>query len=331
MSTLPRVVVTDTITGDLQPERDVLDGVAQVVALGARSEGELVGHVETAVALIVYHEVDITRSTIDRLDACKVICRGGVGFDNVDGATARARGIELCNTPDYGSEEVADSALAMALSLVRGVHLANSKGRAGIGVWSYQNAAPTFRLRGRTLGIVGLGRIGTAAAVRAKAFGLDVLFYDPYKPDGYDKALGITRVETLERLLAASDIVSLHCPLTDETRHMIDAQAIQAMRPGSILINTARGGVVDTAQLPAALETGRLAGVGIDVLQKEPPDADDPLLLAWRDQTHPAHHRLILNPHVAFYCEEGMIEMRTKAAETCRRAILGVPLRNVVN
>jgi D-3-phosphoglycerate dehydrogenase/C-terminal binding protein len=181
------------------------------------------------------------------------------------------------------------------------------------------------------LGIVGLGRIGTAMAVRGKALGLDVAFYDPYKPDGYDKALGLRRVETLAELLAQSSVVSLHCPLTAETHHMLDAAAIAQMPRGAYLVNTARGGVVDCRAIPAAIASGQLAGVGIDVLEKEPPLADDPLLAAWRDPQHPAHHRLILNPHVAFYCEEGTQELRRKSAEGCRRALLGLPLRNVVN
>jgi D-3-phosphoglycerate dehydrogenase/C-terminal binding protein len=178
---------------------------------------------------------------------------------------------------------------------------------------------------------VGLGRIGTAAALRGKALGMDVVFYDPYKPDGYDKALGIRRAETLEELLRQSLAVSLHCPLTDETYHLIDAQAMALMPVGSYVVNTARGGVLDCAAVPAALASGHLAGAGIDVLEHEPPLPGDPLVAAWRDSQHAAHHRLILNPHLAWYCEDGRREMRRKAAENCRRALLGLPLHNVVN
>lgn len=331
MGNLPQVVITDTVTGDLTPEATILEGVAEVVALGATDEEMLVGKVEQAAALIVYHELSITRKTLDRLQACKLVCRGGVGIDNVDGAYARELGIPFTNVPDYGSEEVADSAIGMAVSLARGVHLSNARGLVDIGPWSYERAGIAFRFRGTTFGIVGLGRIGTAAAIRAKAFGFDVAFYDPYKPDGYDKALGLRRIETLEELLAQSRIVSLHCPLTEETQHLIDAQSLAVMQPGSYLVNTARGAVVDTSILPDALEAGQLAGAGIDVLPQEPPADDDPLLLAWRDPEHAANHRLILNPHTAFYCEEGLGEMRTKSATACRRAILGQPLRNLVN
>jgi D-3-phosphoglycerate dehydrogenase/C-terminal binding protein len=257
--------------------------------------------------------------------------RGGVGFDNVDGEYARERGIPVANVPDYGSEEVADSALAMMLSLTRGVHLLNSRLRADQGDWTYAQAVPLQRLRGRVLGIVGLGRIGTAMAIRGQSLGMDVVFHDPYKPDGYDKALGIRRAETLAELLAQSLVVTLHCPLTDETHHLMNSESIGAMPRGSYLVNTSRGGVVDVRALPEAISSGQLAGAGVDVLEQEPPAPDDPLLAVWRDPSHPAHHRLILNPHLAWYCEDGRVELRRKTGDACRRALLDLPLRNVVN
>jgi C-terminal binding protein len=325
------VAITDFVDDALETERRILKGVAEVTALVGHCEADLVGRVEKADALIVFHELSLTAATINRLEQCRLIVRAGVGVDNVDGRAARERGIPLVNVPDYGSEEVADTALAMLMSLARGTHLLNSRLRAGHRPWSYLHTVPLARLRGRVLGIVGLGRIGTAMALRGKSLGMDVAFYDPYKPDGYDRALGIRRVETLNELLAQSLAVSLHCPLTPETRHLIDAAALARMPQGSLLINTARGAVVDTAALPAALQSGRLAGAGIDVLAHEPPPDDHPLLVAWRDPEHAAHHRLILNPHAAFYSEEGFCDMRVKAAEACCRAFAGQPLRNVVN
>ncbi|MDY0167507.1 MAG: C-terminal binding protein [Thermoguttaceae bacterium] len=331
MSETYRVVLTDYIDDDLEPERKALNDVARVEALCAHHEDELLGRVEDADALVVFHEISVSRKIIDRLERCRVIVRAGAGFDNVDGAAARQRGIPFCNVPDYGSEEVADSAIALTLSLTRGTHLANSKLRDSQGSWSYRDVVPLGRLRGRVFGVVGLGRIGSAAALRAKMLGMDVVFHDPYKPDGYDKALGIRRVETLDELLAQSYVVSLHCPLGDETRHLIDAAAMARMPKGSYLVNTARGAVVDTAALPDAMASGWLAGAGIDVVEQEPPAADHPLMAAWRDPEHPAHHRLIVNPHIAFYSEEGLLDMRVKSVEACRRALLGLPLRNVVN
>jgi len=325
------VVITDFVNDDLQPEREILGDLADVIALGATDEAQLIGRVEKADALVVYHAIQISRQTIERLERCRVIVRAGVGVDNVDCTFARQRGIPVVNVPDYGSEEVADTAIAMMLALVRGVHVMNSRLRAGDKPWTYQLAYPVWRLRGRVFGIIGLGRIGTAAALRAKVLGMDVVFYDPYKPDGYDKSLGIRRAESLEELLRQSFVVSIHCPLTEETRHMLNAKTIEMMPRGSFLINTARGAIVDTSVLAEFLARGHLAGMGLDVLELEPPPEDHPLVKAWRDPAHPAYHRLILNPHAAFYCEEGFLEMRQKTASACRRAILGQPLRNVVN
>jgi C-terminal binding protein len=158
-----------------------------------------------------------------------------------------------------------------------------------------------------------------------------VAFYDPYRQDGFDKTLGIRRVESLEDLFRQAAVLSLHCPLTAETRHLVNAESLEWLQRGAYLVNTARGGVVDTAAIPAALASGRLAGAGIDVLPHEPPAADDPLLVAWRDRNHPAFERLIVNPHAAFYSEEGLLDMRVKGSDACRRALLGQPLRNVVN
>lgn len=331
MPSLPKVVITDLITEPLDHERSVLDGHAEVIALDAMSEEELVGKVEDADAVMVYHYFRFTKATIDRLENCKVIVRPGVGYDGIDCEAARARGIPVCNVPDYGTEEVADSAIGMAISLSRGTHFLNSRLRRGVGEWNVDQAAPIPRLRGRTFGIIGCGRIGTATALRAKALGFDVAFYDPYLPDGIDKALGIRRVNRVESLMQQGYIVSVHCPLTDETRGMIGEAEIRQMQPGSFLVNTARGGIVDTEAVVDALADGHLKGAGIDVLEKEPPPEDSPVLRAWRDPDHRAHDRLLLNPHTAFYCEEGCAEFRTKGAQETRRALRGEPLRNVVN
>jgi len=326
-----KVVVTDLVTGNLEPECRILGNIAEVSAVSAKTEDDLMGRVEDADALMVYHTMIVSRRVIERLTRCKLIVRCGVGFDNVDYVFARKCGIPVGNVPDYGTEEVADSALGMALSLVRGIAFLNTTLRDRHGAWSWKLVAPLHRLRGRVFGIVGLGRIGTAVALRAKSFGMDVAFYDPYKPDGFDKALGIRRVETLFELLGQAHVVSMHCPLTRDTEKLINAAALEQMARGSYLVNTSRGAVVDTAAVAPAIASGRLAGAAIDVLPLEPPGDDDPLILAWRDPAHPAHHRVILNPHTAFYSEEGLMDMRVKGATACRRALEGLPLRNIVN
>jgi C-terminal binding protein len=331
MSETRKVVITDFVNGSMEAEQKVLGNVARVVGLNCSHEDQLAGHVEDADAIMLYHTMKLTRKTIDRLTRCKLIVRCGVGYDNVDYAFARQKGIPVSNVPDYGTEEVADSAIAMTMTLARGIHPLSSMMRCGLKPWLYTHVAPLHRLRGLVFGIVGAGRIGTAAAFRAKALALDVVFYDPYLPSGYEKAIGVRRVRTYDELLTQSHFLSLHCPLTQETRHMVNARAIEQLPRAAFLINTARGGVVDTSALPAALASGQLAGAGIDVLEREPPADDDPLVVAWRDPKHPAHHRLILSPHAAFYSEEGYMEMRVKGSEACRFALLGQPIPNVVN
>ncbi len=326
-----KVVVADFINDALEAELAALHDVADVVAADCHHEDELVGRIEDADAIMLYHVLSITRKTIERLRHCRLIVRCGVGYDNVDAAFARSRGIAVANVPDYGTEEVADTAIGMMMAMTRGITYLNSRLRAGQGPWFYNLAVPLQRLREQVFAIVGLGRIGTAAALRAKAVGMDVAFYDPYVPDGRDKSLGVRRVERLEDLLAQAYVLSLHCPLTDETRHMINRDTLETMPPGSFLVNTARGAIVDTSAIPEAIVSGRLAGAGIDVLEIEDPPDDHPLIAAWRDPNHPAHHRVLLNPHAAFYCEQGLAEIRAKASDACRRALLGLPLRNVVN
>jgi len=330
-STKFQVVVTDFIHEPLEIEREILGDVADVHALSALSSEEIDERVDQADALLVYHFVSIQQSVIERLVRCRVIVRCGAGFDNVDHAFARTRGIDVCNVPDYGTEDVADTALGLMLSLTRGTHLLNAHCHRGTHNWSYELARPLWRLRGRTFGVLGIGRIGTAAALRAKAFGMDVAYYDPYARDGTDKALGIRRVERLQDLLAQSHVLSCHCCLSEETRHIINCDSLQAMRPGSFLINTARGAVVEPEAILTGLESGRLAGAGIDVLAEEPPSDEHPLLKAWREPSHPAYERLILTPHAAFYCEEGLEDMRRKGCENVRRVLLGEPARNVIN
>jgi D-3-phosphoglycerate dehydrogenase/C-terminal binding protein len=326
-----KVVVADFIVESLDHERRVLGDLAEPVALNAHQEDDLFGQVEDADALMLYHTLRLTERTIRRLRKCRLIVRCGVGYDNVDGVAARRHGIPVANVPDYGTEEVADSAIGLTLALTRGIHLLTGRLREQRGPWSWAQARPRHRLRGRGFGVVGLGRIGTATALRAKALGMDVLFFDPYVPDGRDRALGVRRVESLAELLAQSYVVSLHCPLTAETHHLIDRDTLAQMPAGAYLVNTARGGVADVLAVLDAVTRGHLAGAALDVLEDEPPPDDHPLVVAWRDPDHPAHDRLILNPHTAFYSEEGLLDMRIKGSENCRRVLLGQPPRNVVN
>src|SRR3954470_18081579 len=209
-----RAIIADFQHGSLEVEQEILGDLATVESLDVTAEQQMWGRIEDAEAVMVYHTLKVTSATIERLARCKLIVRCGVGYDNVDHAFARSRGIPVANVPDYGTEEVADSAIGLMLALTRGINFHNNFLRPADADWRFHHVAPLHRLRGRTFAIIGLGRIGTAAATRAKALGMDVVFFDPYKPDGYDKALAARRVETLDDLLAQAFVLSCHCPLT---------------------------------------------------------------------------------------------------------------------
>ena len=327
----PLVVVTDFIRPPLGHEERILGDLADVVALDAFSEEALEGRIEKADAIMMYHFLSIGRRTIDRLEKCKIIVRCGVGYDNVDRVAARERGITVANVPDYGTEEVADSAIAMLLTMMRGVSYMNTRLQGRQGEWIYEQVRPLHRLRGLKLGIVGLGRIGTATALRAKALGFEVLFHDPYVVDGTDKALGLTRCESLEEMLPRVQALTIHCPRTTETQHLVNARSLAMLPKGSFLVNTARGGCVDARAVLDAIESEHLRGAALDVLEVEPPPESDPLIAAWRTPGTLAHDRVIINPHSAFYSEQGLDDMRIKGSTNIRRVLEGKPARNVVN
>lgn len=313
------VLIADFLQ-DASIEGPVLDGVAGVVVAGAHHEDALAPHLAEADAILLFHDIErMTDATFAKAPRCRAVVRAGVGYNNVDLEAAGRRGIAVCNVPDYGTEEVADHSMMLLLAVARHLVIQDASMRAG--QWDYLVGRDAPRLRGKTLGLVGCGRIGSAMAVRAKAFGLDVVFFDPHAPSGLDKSLGIRREFRLEPLLEQSHFVSLHCFLDDKSRHLINAQAFARMRPGSILINTARGPVVEQAALVEALESGRLLGAGLDVFEHEP-------LEDVRIRNHP---RVILTPHSAFYSIEGFVELRTKAAEEARRVLQGEAPRNLVN
>ncbi|HXZ34955.1 MAG TPA: C-terminal binding protein, partial [Thermodesulfobacteriota bacterium] len=252
----------------------------------------------------------------------------GVGYDNVDLAAAGEKGIYVCNVPDYGTDEVADHAIALMLACARGLTFTERRLRKTLSPWNYLAATPLRRLAGSTLGIIGLGRIGTATALRAKALRMKVVANDPYLADGYDKALGVALL-SLDELLAVSDVVSVHTPLNPETTGIVGAPQLTRMQPHAILVNTARGKCVDAGAVAEALKAGKIGGAGLDVLPEEPPGAEDPIVQLWQQEDPPVN--LILTPHNAFYTEQSREEMRTKAALEVRRILLGEKPRNPVN
>ena len=281
-------------------------------------------------ALLVWHW-RIDPETIELLDRCRIAVRYGVGYDLVDVSALSERGIAFCNTPDYGTEEVADTACAMILQIQRQVLAYDRACRHYDHGWQEHILSPQHRTSARTVGVIGVGRIGTAVVNRMKPFGYRILGYDPYQPSGHEKAVGYQRTESLDELLAESDIVTVHCPLTDETRGMIDAGSFGRMKPGSALVNTARGGILANLDcLEAALRGGRLAYAAMDVLPDEPP-GEHPLLDAWRCDEKWLRGRLVINPHAAYYSQQGWYEMRYKAAQTARMFLVDGKLRNLIS
>lgn len=281
-------------------------------------------------ALLVWHW-HVDQQTIDLLDRCRVVVRYGVGYDLIDVASLAGRGIPLCNTPDYGTEEVADTACAMILALQRKILTYDRASRTITTGWQENLIKPQRRTNTQNLGIIGVGRIGTAVVNRMRPFGYRIFGYDPYQPSGHEKAIGYNRVNSLDELLSVADIISIHCPLTPETRGMIDESFIDKMRPGSALVNTARGAIIkDLGLLESALKSGQLASVALDVLPDEPPVAHS-LIQAWRKDEAWLGGRLIINPHSAYYSEEGWYEMRYKAAETVRMYLIEGRLRNLID
>lgn len=272
-------------------------------------------------------------SMVERMERARLVVQAGVGFNHIDLDACARRGIAVCNTPDYGTTEVADHAIALMLTLVRGTAAYNARLLAREGAWSTSELMlpPVRRLRGLTFGLVGLGRIGLATALRARAFGLEVAFHDPELPAGTELALGFRRFRTLPELLGAADIISIHCPLTEATERLIGAEAVAAMRPGAILVNTARGPIVDLDAVHEGLRSGRICAAALDVLPKEPPDRAHPLLAAWARQEAWLEGRFIVTPHAAFYAPESLADMRRLSALTVAEFLRDGTLRACVN
>ena len=297
-----KVLVTDADYPSLDIEAQVLTAAGhELVTASCRTSEDVIDAAAGADALLVQY-APITAEVLDALPQLQLVSRYGVGVDVVDTAAAAEHGVWVCNVPDYGTVEVALHAVAMLLALIR--NLAGHDRQVRAGCWDYQLGGPLRRPSSLTLGVVGLGRIGRMTAERAGPWFGAVAGHDPYLPDG-------AWPDDLERLdlpdlFSRSSAVTLHLPLTDPTRGLVGADLLERLPPGSYLVNTARGGLVDLDAVLEALETGRLAGVALDVLPQEPPPKDHPLLI---------HPRALITPHVAWYSTEAESELRRKAAQ----------------
>ena len=313
------VVVAGATLPSLDPERAGLEpsGVRVVDANGLPREA-VIDLLHDADGLLVdYFRCDA--ELIASLGRCRVICQYGVGLDQIDIEAATAAGIVVTHTPTYCLAELADHTMALLLAVARRVVLYDHSVRAGR--WRYLDGMPLHRLAGSTLGLVGFGRVAQAVARRAAAFDLRVVAFDPHVDDTVFAASSVERT-SMDDLLGRADLVSVHAALTPTSRHLIGAREFALMRAGAILVNTSRGAVCDQGALLGALESGRLAGVGLDVLEHEPPDPRDPLLR--RDD-------VVVTPHAGFLSVESLADMQTQAAEEVRRVLRDERPRHGVN
>ena len=300
---MPRVLYADHDYSDIELERALFaDAGVELVAAQCKTEAEVV-EAAAGCAGILSQYAPVGETVVAALPQLGVVSRIGAGYDNIDTAACARHGVWVANSPDYGIGEVATHALALALALIRNVVAYHRDIHAGH--WHYLSPGKMQRPAEMTLGIVGLGRIGKRTAHVSRNVFKRVLAFDPYLIDG-DFPPYVERVADLGALFAVSDIASIHAPLNAETRGMIDAGVLQRMRPGSYLVNTARGAIVRVDHLLAALDGGILAGAGLDVLPAEPIAAGDPLL---------GHPKVILTPHAAFFSVQSEIDLRRKAAQ----------------
>lgn len=303
---------------DLEKEIIARAGGELVVGDCSTPEDVIAQAGDAEVLLLTWKSI-LTPKVMDALPNVRLMIRWGVGFDMIDADAAAARGIAVANCPTYATQEVAEEAIALLMACGRRVGWFHERVRAG--GWPPALGNPIKRINGRTLGIIGIGRIGSATAWRAKGLGLKVIAYDKYLSDDEVRARG-AEPRTLDQLLAESDFISLHTPLNNETRHMIDAGVMARMKQGVYLINTSRGPVIDEAALCDALRSGQIAGAGLDVFEKEPLPADAPI----RQMEH-----VVLLPHKAAWSEESWQALRQEAADTVATWIRDSWAPNVVN
>ncbi len=306
------IAVTDHVFPDLETERSLAAAAGHELryAGNARTQDEVITATAGAGAVLNCF-APMPEAVIGTLDGCVVIARYGIGVDTIDLPVATARGIVVTNVPDYCIDEVSDHALALILSLARGVAPLDRAAREGR--WELSASKPLRRIRGRTLGLVGYGRIARRVGKKAMALGFQVIASDPFVTDEVMTQAGVGSSD-LDALLERSDVVSVHAPLTEATFHMIGAEQLARLKDGAILVNTSRGPLIDTDALRDALATDRLGGVGLDVLEHEPPAPDDPLLRR-RD--------VVLTPHAAFSSVESVAELQRKAVEQVLIALAG--------
>lgn len=304
------VIVADCDHPSIEIEQGVLGDICpQIRWLACRTEEQVIAQCTDGEGLLIQY-APMTRRVLEQLPNCRIIARYGVGVDTVDLKAAADLGIVVSNVPDYGTNEVSDHALAMMLCLTRKIPMANTQIKSG--QWDFRLMHPVRRHQVQTIGIVGLGRIGRAMAHKTHALGMNVIGCDPYVDQA--NLPDYISLVTLEEVLRRSDVVSIHCPLTEATRNLLDEAMLSLMKPTAYLVNTARGCIVDEAALDKLLTEKRLAGAAMDVLAVEPGTTDHPLF---------KHDNFYCTPHMAWHSEESAQELKRKAAEEVRRVLRG--------
>ncbi len=311
-----KVIICDLDHKDIEPELKVFgDAGLEVKWLHCRSQKEVIEKCKKAVVLLNQY-IKMDKEIFTALPNVKCIVRYGVGYDNINLNDAKKYGVQACNIPDYGTREVADQALAHMMTLVKKLTVTNRIIRQG--VWDYQKNIPVFRLSDATLGICGVGRIGTAFAERVRPLCRNIIAYDAEYGKTNRKFPDFFKFVPFEELIEKSDIISVHCPKNEETYHLFGEKEFAAMKNTAYLINVARGGIVDEAALLHALKNKEIAGAGLDVVEHEPLTADNPLLKL---------DNFSISPHSAWYSEQSALELKRKAAEEAVRFIKGEPLK----
>lgn len=298
-----KVLVTDHVFPNLDPEREVLAQVgAEVVYPGPDASDEKLVEVAADADGILNCYRKIPRALYAAAKRCKIITRYGIGTDTIDIPEATRHGIIVCNVPDYCVEEVSDHAISHILGCARKITLANNLVKSG--TWSLGPLKPISRLSLLRLGLLGFGRIPRRVAAKAKVFGFSIIAYDPNIDDAFANEAGVRRV-SFEDLCRDADIISVHAPLTDETRGMLNADAFSKMKDGVIIVNTARGGLINESHLYDAVLSGKVGAVALDVMSSEPPSADNPLLRL---------PNVVITPHSAWYSEQALADLQYRAA-----------------
>ncbi|MEP6988141.1 MAG: C-terminal binding protein [Chloroflexota bacterium] len=316
-----KVVITDFGSPENELEANELKNSGldiELVRLNAKTPQELLPHVADADGLIVQW-TNISREVIGALQKCKVISRYGIGVDMIDLAAAGEHGIPVCNTPDYCIDEVSTHTLSFLLALNRNIVAQNHHVHAG--KWGSPNPVPPSRLSTQTLGIIGMGNIGRVVVQKAKPFVQKIVVFDPYLTAEKAAESGAEKVE-LNDLLHRSDFVSIHCPLTEETRHLISSEQLKLMKPTAYLINMARGPIVDQKALYQALVDKTIAGAALDVLEQEPPAADDPLVKL---------DNVIITAHLSSWSAESFVQLRQDVVRNIVDVLQGRNPRLIVN